>query len=115
MKEYIERAVAVKKFENYRCDCEEENDERAAQIFEDCISELMAIPAADVAEVRHGRWNPEIHHTYIPVEYDQNGDPILHEYTSFRCSLCGREELKEEPYCHCGARMGKEADHEVSE
>ncbi|WP_455909948.1 hypothetical protein [Dysosmobacter welbionis] len=115
MKEYIERAVAVKKFENYRRDCEEENDERAAQIFEDCISELMAIPAADVAEVRHGRWNPEIHHTYIPVEYDQNGDPILHEYTSFRCSLCGREELKEEPYCHCGARMGKEADHEVSE
>lgn len=115
MKEYIERAVAVKKFENYRRDCEEENDERAAQIFEDCISELMAISAADVAEVRHGRWNPEIHHTYIPVEYDQNGDPILHEYTSFRCSLCGREELKEEPYCHCGARMGKEADHEVSE
>ena len=115
MKEYIERAVAVEKFENYRRDCEEENDERAAQIFEDCISELMAIPAADVAEVRHGRWNPEIHHTYIPVEYDQNGDPILHEYTSFRCSLCGREELKEEPYCHCGARMGKEADHEVSE
>ena len=115
MKEYIERAVAVKKFENYRRDCEEENDERAAQIFEDCIPELMAIPAADVAEVRHGRWNPEIHHTYIPVEYDQNGDPILHEYTSFRCSLCGREEPKEEPYCHCGARMGKEADHEVSE
>lgn len=115
MKEYIERAVAVKKFENYRRDCEEENDERAAQIFEDCISELMAIPAADVAEVRHGRWNPEIHHTFIPVEYDQNGDPILHEYTSFRCSLCGREEPKEEPYCHCGARMGKEADHEVSE
>lgn len=115
MKEYIERAVAVKKFENYRRDCEEENDERAAQIFEDCISELMAIPAADVAPVRHGRWNPEIHHTYIPVEYDQNGDPILHEYTSFRCSLCGREEPKEEPYCHCGARMGKEADHEVSE
>lgn len=54
MKEYIERAVAVKKFENYRRDCEEENDERAAQIFEDCISELMAIPAADVAPVRHG-------------------------------------------------------------
>lgn len=54
MKEYIEKAVAVKKFENYRRDCEEENDERAAQIFEDCVSELMAIPAADVAPVRHG-------------------------------------------------------------
>lgn len=56
MKEYIERTVAVKKFENYRRDCEEENDERAAQIFEDCISELVAISAADVVEVRNGRW-----------------------------------------------------------
>lgn len=51
MKEYIERAIAVKKFENYRRDCEEENDERAVQIFEDCVFELMDIPAADVAEV----------------------------------------------------------------
>lgn len=56
MKEYIERAIAVKKFENYRRDCEEENDERAVQIFEDCVFELMDIPADDVAEVRHGRW-----------------------------------------------------------
>lgn len=56
MKEYIERAIAVKKFENYRRDCEEENDERAVQIFEDCVFELMDIPAADVAEVRYGRW-----------------------------------------------------------
>ena len=110
MKEYIERAAVEEMLEN-------------AQLISDgeycgyCTEDvnLGSISAADVAEVRHGRWNPEIHHTYIPVEYDQNGDPILHEYTSFRCSLCGREEPKEEPYCHCGARMGKEADHEVSE
>lgn len=108
MKTYIERAVAIKKFENYRRDCEEENDERAAQIFEDCVSELMALPAAGVAEVRHGRWIPKINHTYMPVEYDENGAPILHRYTSYYCSLCGREEAKEEPYCHCGACMGEE-------
>ena len=103
MKEYIERAVAL------------DVVKRTSGDYVAAWSEIVHLPAADVAEVRHGRWNPEIHHTYIPVEYDQNGDPILHEYTSFRCSLCGREELKEEPYCHCGARMGKEADHEVSE
>lgn len=108
MKEYIERAVAVKKFENYRRDCEEENDERAAQIFEDCISELMAIPAADVAEVRHGRW----------VEY-----PRAHY---FKCSECKytvpyRKAIfvngnREYDYCpSCGARMDKEDEHEVSE
>lgn len=103
MKEYIERVTALNALIRALGYCQCANDV------------ITRIPAADVAEVRHGRWNPEIHHTYIPVEYDQNGDPILHEYTSFRCSLCGREELKEEPYCHCGARMGKEADHEVSE
>lgn len=108
MKEYIERAVAVKKFENYRRDCEEENDERAAQIFEDCISELMAIPAADVAEVRHGKW----------VEY-----PRAHY---FKCSECKytvpyRKAIfvngnREYDYCpSCGARMDKEDEHEVSE
>ena len=110
MKEYIERAVAVKKFENYRRDCEEENDERAAQIFEDCISELMAIPAADVAEVRHGRWvNP----------HWRNSD------FACNCSACGVEAIHREyrwhergiyPICpNCGARMYKEADHEVSD
>ena len=104
MKEYIEKADAINLLWLFA-------DESCASV----VSDFEGLPAADVAEVRHGRWNPEIHHTYIPVEYDQNGDPILHEYTSFRCSLCGREEPKEEPYCHCGARMGKEADHEVSE
>lgn len=74
---------------------------------------ISQTPAADVVEVRHGRWVPEIHHTYLPVEYDDAGGPILHEYTSYRCSLCGREETKEEPYCHCGARMDKEDEHEA--
>ena len=76
-----------------------------------CPYERLCELAQADREVRHGRWNPEIHHTYIPVEYDQNGDPILHEYISYRCSLCSREETKEEPYCHCGARMDKEDEH----
>ena len=108
MKEYIERAAVETMLENAQIITDGEN---CGYCTEDV--NLGSIPAADVAEVRHGRWNPEIHHTYIPVEYDQNGDPILHEYTSFRCSLCGREEPKEEPYCHCGARMDKEDEHEA--
>lgn len=98
MKEYIERAVAVKKFENYRRDCEEENDERAAQIFEDCVSELMAISAADVAEVRHGRWifDPgKIPYCADCKEYSDDGD-------------------KGATFCPwCGARMGEEDEHEA--
>lgn len=108
MKEYIERAAILK---SLGYDEKKRADVLPGSTFDIVLKE----PAADVAEVRNGRWNPEIHHTYIPVEYDQNGDPILHEYTSFRCSLCGREEPKEEPYCHCGARMDKEDEHEVSE
>ena len=97
MKEYIERAVAVKKFENYRRDCEEENDERAAQIFEDCISELMAISAADVAEVRHGRWEQHLQSSKVAPVYT--------------CSLCKLNvsgfEKRWIKYCpYCGAKLG---------
>jgi rubrerythrin len=107
MKEYIERAVAVKKFENYRRDCEEENDERAAQIFEDCISELMAIPSSDVAEVRHGRWIPEI------CESISKRNRLI-EYKVYSCSLCGRSNGRiKKKYCpNCGALM-KEDEYEA--
>lgn len=103
MKEYIERAVALEALSKSGVTC----NMRAHKI-------VASIQAADVVEVRHGRWAPEIHHTYLPVEYDDAGGPILHEYISYRCSLCGREEAKEELYCHCGARMDKEDGHETS-
>ena len=104
MKEYIERAVAVKKFENYRRDCEEENDERAAQIFEDCISELMAIPAADVASVVHGCFEPC---------FDENGN---WRQGFAKCSNCGKEYyaqvINRFGYCpSCGAKMDGGADN----
>lgn len=50
----------------------------------DCIS------GADVEPVRHGEWICETN---------------KHNYFEFHCSLCGRIEEKEEPYCHCGAKM----------
>lgn len=98
MKEYIERAVAIKKFENYRRDCEEENDERAAQIFEDCVSELMALSAAEVVEVRHGRWVDKSNISRAAVE--QRVD----------CSVCGHifwtTSALSFNYCpNCGALM----------
>lgn len=99
MKEYIERAVAVKKFENYRRDCEEENDERAAQIFEDCISELMAISAADVAEVvrcKDCRYYPT-------AKVNEKGFLI--------CPASGME-ITETDYCSYGAHMDKEDEHD---
>lgn len=94
MKEYIDRAVAIKRFENYRKDCEDANDERAAQIFEDCVSELMDIPFADVAEVRHGRWIFEpgnIPYCSECKEYSDDGD----KGATF-CPWCGTRIDKKE-------------------
>lgn len=107
MKEYIEKSVAIKKFENYRRDCEEENDERAAQIFGDCVYELLDIPAADVAEVRHGRWIV----TDVDWGYSDAAGKnfVSHKYT---CSVCDYEtgDQGEKFVCcpMCMSRMDKE-------
>lgn len=62
-------------------------------------------PAADVAPVAHGRWLEEKRQTLLPVEYDDAGEPILHDYVVYRCDRCGRICKQKEPYCHCGAKM----------
>jgi hypothetical protein len=74
------------------------NDCRSA--FYRCIS---GMPAADVAEVRHGRW-----------ERVSTASGII---SRVRCSVCaGTQPLTFEnmPYCPtCGARMDEEDEHEA--
>ena len=84
MKEYIERAEAINAIRQYQ--------------YPYGVEFLLAnIPAADVAEVVHGKWEP--------------GNPI--------CPVCGESKFKDldadvwadwQPkFCpNCGARMGKE-------
>lgn len=59
----------------------------------------------DYAEVKHGRWIDEQFQTLIPVEHDAQGNLILHNCVINKCSICGREEKRKEPYCNCGAKM----------
>lgn len=60
----------------------------------DTVMMLLAqVPAADVAPVRHGRWISFL-----------DGDHIMPE-RYYRCSRCGRVESRQQPYCHCGAKM----------
>ena len=66
---------------------------------------LMRLPAADVAPVVHGNWLEEKKQALLPVEYDDTGEPILHDYVVYRCDRCGRTCNRKEPYCHCGAKM----------
>lgn len=92
MKEYIERVTALNALIRALGYCQCANDV------------ITRIPAADVAEVRHGRW-----------ERVSTASGII---SRVRCSVCaGTQPLTFEnmPYCPtCGARMGEEDGHEIS-
>lgn len=85
MPEYIEREAVVdlitRRYENP----------------EICTAEINAIPAADVAPVVHGRWEP--------LEEDWRNQIVGN-----KCSVCGFGYFGNNlPYCpKCGARMDGE-------
>lgn len=76
----------------------------AVNAFEACVK-LM--PAADVVEVKHGKWLPN-YIELLTCEPCSNTSEVMQ--AGWKCSLCGRQERKREPYCNCGAKMdgGKE-------
>ena len=96
MKEYIERAQLLK---NLGYDETRRADVLPGSTFDIVLKE----PAADVAEVRHGRWKNGI---CTDCGFD------------IRCLTDGENDLEEWvweglDYCpNCGARMGKEDEHE---
>lgn len=96
MKEYIERK-AVEEFIQDGLN----NPDKSKAFGHDAIEILAGIHfmlAADVAPVRHGRW--------------KNGGNGLYD----TCTACGEEIYLAIPmnYCPlCGARMGKEDEHEA--
>ena len=62
-------------------------------------------PTVDAVEVVHGRWIP-----IIDEPTPLRKIPML---SGYKCSVCGRYEEKEEPYCNCGAKMdGERKDNE---
>ena len=78
--EYVSREAALKDFES----CNAENPRWTPQRVKTL---LLRQPAADVAEVVHGRW-------------------ILHDDGVFTCSECGNAESNDSYYCRlCGAKM----------
>ena len=111
MKEYIEREAVLERLA--KVDMDTYYGFTAAVQFgvNHAIQCIKEAPAADVVEVRHGRW--------IGIEYDgyADGFPV---YDLWECSECGEEVRGEDvpsthPWCHsCGARMGKEDWHETS-
>ena len=102
MKEYIERAAVETMLENAQIITDGEN---CGYCTEDV--DLNSIPAADVVEVRHGRWmttDAYPHHLYCSVCYK----------TYAKNAKWVNELDLPTNYCpNCGARMGKEDEHEA--
>ena len=121
MAEYIECKAAINRIKEYASDVYGIDLDDAKQFSGDSLAEnyceglyeatelIDDMPTADVAPVRHGRW-----------ELLRKGD-----WTSvFVCSVCGRRETiaesesynsqlkmpKKYPYCHCGAKMDGETE-----
>lgn len=100
MKEYIERAVAVQELEVLRQEYEmhDDCDELVARR---CRDALSAVPAADVAEVRHGRWE------FL------GPNRLIKSCMCGTCSVCHVRSvyIVNTAICpNCGARMDKEGD-----
>lgn len=81
-----------------------------------CIAEgkeVNPVRPADVAPVVHGKWLKKEKETYCPVQYGDDGEPILHKFTLYFCNLCGRSSGIPEPYCRCGAKIDGGVDYET--
>lgn len=86
----------------------ETDDEQKYKLVEKAAQ--MAIDGkliTNIEEVNHGEWIEEKIQSYLvhPMKFDENREPILQDCITYKCSLCGRKEHTEEPYCNCGAKM----------
>lgn len=98
MKEYIEREALMfniaAKFEKHYGKSREQS---IHDFYKFVTKKICAAPAADVVEVRHGRWTTE--------------DCELLFAKRAACSVCGKGLVTTDifDYCpYCGARMDKE-------
>ena len=103
MKEYIEREAVLNLLEKINpVDFGSMFDYSSHGAVNECLHDarygVESLPADDVAEVRHGRW-------------ESNGPDDIVVY----CSQCMMPQDAPSNYCpSCGALMDKEDDHEVS-
>ena len=85
------KTIVLKGLNAYKCeDCDEVVFEKEeVKMIERLVQAFDALPTADVAEVRHGKWIEK------PQADGLNG-----------CSICGVMRFGKSNYCpNCGARM----------
>ena len=113
MDEYIEREAAKARLRIWITDCVLYGDNDEADCFRSCIDLIDSIPAADVVEVRHGRW------VFGKDLADSFGSINKNKYHLY-CSECRNQAFNktvdndpdfdvDTPFCPwCGAKMDKE-------
>ena len=90
MAEYIEKAKILDAIAINHGKRDDKEEQTALEIWD----RIKKIPAADVAEVRHGEWKIGTVH------------PHNHEIASFVCTACRGLNGKDSNYCpNCGADM----------
>ena len=100
MAEYINReALTIENLEKYMTVMEVNTKEYGQQVVV-AVDDLMYLPTADVAEVRHGKWQTCFEDWRKQIEGDE-------------CSACGFQHygtnIRNYLYCpNCGARMDGE-------
>ena len=110
MAEYIEREALQRNINEDIEACGEEDSVCRPVAYGSILGLKMAmayantLPAADVVEVRHGKW--------LPIEIEEEFYSCIDKRTVYKCYLCGRYEDKQEPYCNCGAKMDGKGDGE---
>ena len=95
-KEYIEREAAMGAVEYVAC--RDKKTFSSETEYSKILQAIHGIPAVDVVEVRHGEWIEE-------KEYYSDDYSECNVRKVYACSLCGRTEKHQEPYCNCGAKM----------
>lgn len=97
MAEYIKRETAVKAANEWVSEACMAPVMRVSRL----LDKLQKVPAADVAQVVHGRW----------VTHYRSGTTVAEGYVSTCCDMWNN---RKSDYCpNCGAKMDGGADHEA--
>lgn len=109
MKEYIEKEAVLEILKRNSVGTWRGVPAYPAEI-KSAAHEIGNLPAADVAEVRHGRWIDKGWDGDFSWQIDGRGSC----WRVYECSECQCKTSAKTDYCpNCGARMDKENEHEV--
>lgn len=109
MPKYIDADAFINKIRRYTPSIYDSLMRQKGFSLEEIEGAVYAEPAADVAEVRHGRWILGDRFTY-----DGHGEMVRHP-GGITCSQCrytfAEKYLWSRSYCpHCGTKMAREED-----